>query len=157
MKITKTKIFTSIFMLIAMLAIAPLCYADKSDEKTSIEDVRQESQELIQALKSYSADQRDEAIRKSKSALENLDRRIDALEARIDNNWDKMNKSAREKARNSLKAVRKQRTKVAEWYGSLKSSSADAWLHMKKGFSDAYNTLYDAWEKSEKEFSSDKK
>ena len=155
MKLTKIKIFTSIFMLMAMLAIAPLCYADKSDEKTSIEDVRQESRELIQALKSYSADQRDEAIRKSKSALENLDRRIDALEARIDNNWDKMNESAREKARNSLKAVRKQRTKVAEWYGSLKSSSADAWLHMKKGFSDAYNALYDAWEKSEKEFSSE--
>lgn len=156
MKITRMKILTFIFILIAMLGIAPLCYADKSSEKTSIEDIRQETQELIQALKSYTADQRDEAIQKSKTALENLDRRIDALETRIDNNWDKMDKAAREKARNSLKAVRKQRTKVAEWCGSLKSSSEDAWAHMKKGFSDAYNALYDAWEKSEEEFSSGK-
>ena len=156
MKITKMKTLTFLFMLMTMLGIAPLCYADKSGEKTSIEDVRQETRELIQALKSYSADQRDEAIQKSKSTLENLDRRIDALETRIDNNWDKMNKAARENARNSLKEVRKQRTKVAEWYGSLKSSSEDAWAHMKKGFSDAYNALYDAWEKSEEEFSSGK-
>ena len=156
MKITKMKTLTFLLMLITMLGIAPLCYADKSGEKTSIEDVRQETRELIQALKSYSADQRDEAIQKSKSTLENLDRRIDALETRIDNNWDKMNKAARENARNSLKEVRKQRTKVAEWYGSLKSSSEDAWAHMKKGFSDAYNALYDAWEKSEEEFSSGK-
>ena len=150
------KTLTFIFMLIAMLGIAPLCYADKSSEKTSIEDIRQETQELIQALKSYTADQRDEAIQKSKTALENLDGRIDALETRVDNNWDKMDKAAREKARNSLKEVRKQRTRVAEWYGSLKSSSEDAWAHMKKGFSDAYNALYDAWEKSEEEFSSGK-
>jgi len=156
MKITRMKTLTFIFMLIAMLGIAPLCYADKSSEKTSIEDIRQETQELIQALKSYTADQRDEAIQKSKRALENLDRRIDALETRVDNNWDKMDKAAREKARNSLKEVRKQRTRVAEWYGSLKSSSEDAWAHMKKGFSDAYNALYDAWEKSEEEFSSGK-
>ena len=156
MKITRMKTLTFIFMLIAMLGIAPLCYADKSSEKTSIEDIRQETQELIQALKSYTADQRDEAIQKSKTALENLDGRIDELETRVDNNWDKMDKAAREKARNSLKEVRKQRTRVAEWYGSLKSSSEDAWAHMKKGFSDAYNALYDAWEKSEEEFSSGK-
>jgi hypothetical protein len=38
----------------------------------------------------------------------------------------------------------------------LKSSSADACEHMKKGFSDAYQKLYDAWEKTEKEFESKK-
>jgi len=38
----------------------------------------------------------------------------------------------------------------------MKTSSADAWERMKKGFSDAYKVLQDAWEKSEKEFSSKK-
>jgi hypothetical protein len=36
----------------------------------------------------------------------------------------------------------------------MKTSSADAWDHIKNGFSDAYKALADAWEKSEKEFSS---
>ena len=147
-----TKMIYSTFVLIAMLVITPLCYAESSKEKTSIKEVKQETQDLIQALGAYTADQRDEAVQRAKTALHNLDARIDSLETRIDNKWDQMNKAAREKARANLKALRKQRNKVAEWYGSLKASSAGAWEYMKKGFSDAYKALGDAWEKSEKEF-----
>jgi chromosome segregation ATPase len=111
---------------------------------------------LIQALGAYTADQRDEAVQRAKTALNNLDERIDALEKRIDDNWDQMNKAAREKARANLKALRKQRNEVAEWYGSLKTSSADAWEHIKKGFSDAYKALGDAWGKSAREFGTSK-
>jgi uncharacterized membrane-anchored protein YjiN (DUF445 family) len=154
MKFEKTSCCAFVFSLVAVFAIVPLCDAGTSNYKTSIEEVKQETQDLIQTLKAYSADQRDEAIQKTKSVLENIDQRIDALETRIDNNWDSMNRAARENARKSLKTLHKQRTKVAEWYGSMKSSSVDAWEHMKKGFSEAYEALYDAWEKSEKEFSS---
>ena len=92
-------------------------------------------------------------MQKAKEALNKLDKRIDALEAKIDKNWDKLNETARMYARENLKALRKQRNQVAEWYGSMKTSSDDAWDHMKNGFSDAYKALADAWEKSEKEFS----
>ncbi|MFO7784686.1 MAG: hypothetical protein ACQET7_15830 [Thermodesulfobacteriota bacterium] len=146
----------SMFMFIAMLVITPLCYAESSEEKTSIKEVKQETRDLIQALGSYTADQRDEAVQRTKTALNNLDEHIDALEKRVDDNWDKMNKAAREKARANLKALRKQRNEAAEWYGSLKTSSAGAWEHVKKGFSDAYKALGDAWEKSAKEFGADK-
>ena len=156
MKFEKAGCCVSIFLLITLFGIAPLSHAETSSEKTSIEEVKQETQDLIQTIKAYTADQRDEAIQKTKSALENLDKRIDSLETRIDNNWDNTNKTAREKVRLNLKALRKQRIKVAEWYGSLKNSSADAWGHMKKGFSDAYKALYDAWEKSEQAFRSEK-
>ena len=156
MKFEKAGCCVSIFFLIILFGIAPLSHAETSSEKTSIEEVKQETQDLIQTIKAYTADQRDEAIQKTKSALENLDKRIDSLETRIDNSWDNMNKAAREKARANLKYLRKQRIKVAEWYGGLKSSSVDAWEHMKKGFSDAYEAFSDAWEKAEKEFGSGK-
>lgn len=153
MKYEKTSCCAFILCLVAMFVVAQACNAETSSDKTSINEVKQDTQDLLQTLKDYSADQRDEAIQKTKSVLENIDKHIDALETRIDNNWDSMNKAAREKARDSLKALHKQRTKVAEWYGSMKSSSADAWKHMKQGFSDAFKALYNAWEKSEKEFS----
>jgi chromosome segregation ATPase len=156
MKFEKMNHCASMFILIAMLGITPLSYAETSSDKTSIKEVKQETQDLIQALKTYTADQRDEAIQKTKAALDNLDKRIDALETRIDNNWDKMDKAAREKARAGMKSLRKQRIQVAESYGSLKSSPGDAWEHMKKGFSNAYSDIYDAWKKAEKEFESDK-
>ena len=147
---------TVVVILIAVLGFAPLSYAETPTDETSIKQVKQETQDLIEALKAYSADQRDEAIHKSKAALDDLDKRIDALETRIDNNRDKMNKAAREEARSSLKSLRQQRVQLAEWYGGMKSSSSEAWEHMKKGFSSAFGAINDAWEKAEKEFESGK-
>jgi nitrate/TMAO reductase-like tetraheme cytochrome c subunit len=159
MKLQRTSRFVIEVVLIAVFGIVSGCSDQTSTDKTmaktdktTAKEVKQEMQDVLQALQGYAADQRDEAVRKTKTVLDNLDSRIDALETNIDNNWDRMDKAAREKARANLKALRKQRMELAEWYGSLKSSSADAWEHAKKGFSDAYKALSDAWEKAVNEF-----
>ena len=143
-------------VLIGTLGITPLCYAQASTDKTSIAAVKQETQELLQTLEAYTADQKDKAVDSTETALDKLDKRIDALEARVDESWDKMDKDARKKARDSLKALRNQRNQVAEWYGRLKGSTENTWDHIKEGFSDAYKELNDAWEKSANEFGSNK-
>jgi len=140
--------------LIGILGITPLCYAESSTEKTSIQELKQETQDFVQMLDAYTADQKDELMRNTKIALDKLDKRIDDVEASVDESWDKMDKDARKKSRDSLKALRKQRNQLAEWYGRLKSNTENASVHMKKGFSDAYEDLIDAWEKSENEFGS---
>lgn len=137
--------------MIATICFLPVSYAQASDDKTTIEDVKRETQELISKIKGYTADQRDEAIKQTNQALKKLDNRIDALETTISNNWDQIDKAAREKAQNSLKELRKQRIELAEWYGGLKNSSGSAWEQMKKGFSDAYQNIIDAWEKVKRE------
>ena len=123
----------------------------------SASEVKKETQELIEAVKSYTAEQRDEAMEKTRSALDNMDRRIDALKKRMDDDWDKMDKAARENAKKSMEELRKQREKVAEQYARFKGSATDTWENVKKGFSDAYQALYDSWEKSERQFGVDKK
>ncbi|GIT97758.1 hypothetical protein [Sulfurovum sp. TSL1] len=153
------KSYIHTLMLVGILGVTSSCYAqtenaNTSDTNTSIEEVKKESQDLLHAISSYTADKKDEAVQKAKDGLDNLDERIDTLESKIDKNWDEMSETARQETRESMRNLRKQRNKVAEWYGSMKTSSADAWEHMKKGFSDAYKVLEDAWEKSEKEFES---
>jgi septal ring factor EnvC (AmiA/AmiB activator) len=154
----KKSIFTPIVMaLIAALCCMPTASAQSGDDKATIEDVKQETRDLITALKSYTAEQRDEAIRQADQALKKLDSRIDALESRIDKNWDQMDKAAREKARASMQALHRQRTELAEWYGGFKNSSVSAWDQVKKGFSDAYQAFIDSWEKAEDEYKEDNK
>jgi hypothetical protein len=152
MKLTKTRHSACLLLLLAIFGLTSLCSAAPASDKTSLEDVKKESKDLLQTLKGYSAAQRDEAIARIKVTLDDLDQRITALEATIDANWEKMDKTARANARTSLQELRKERTDVAEWYGSLKSSSAEAWEQTKKVFSDAYKDLNEAWEKSEIEF-----
>ena len=137
---------TTMFV-IAMLCLGPLSYAQASNDNTTIQDVKQETQDLISKLKGYTTEQRDEAVKQTEQALKNLDNRIDALETHIYNGWDQMDKAAREDAQANLKELRRQRVELAEWYGSLKNSSASDWEQMKKGFSDAYQAVVDAWAK----------
>ncbi len=155
MEFKKIRLLAYIFTLAAFLCFTPLSFAGMSSD-TTFKDVKQETRDLVKALKSYTSDQRDEAIEKTKAALEDLDERIDELETRIDKNWDKMKQATRDKARANLKALHKMRIAVAEWYGSLKNSSADAWDHIITGISDAFTVFHESWENAEKEFESDK-
>jgi hypothetical protein len=148
---------------VALLGIATASPASQHEAakpesgKTTAKEVRQEMSDATEAIKGYTADKRDEAAAKAKAGLDALDARINALEARIDKNWEKMDKAAREKARNTLKELRKQRVEAAEWYGSLKNGTAEAWEQTKKGFSDAYTSLQRAWKKAERDYQEDGK
>jgi hypothetical protein len=135
-----------------MLLAASLACSAYAGEKGSIEDVKRETQDLLKALESYGANQRDEAVAQTRSALQRLDDRIDSLEARLDSNWEQMGAAARQSTRRSINALRKQRIEVAEWYGGLKSSSGDAWMHVKNGLAEAYRELSEAWKRAEQEF-----
>ena len=99
--------------------------------------------ETWEAIKHYSAEQRDEALQASGTAIQNLDRRIEALEAQGDAKWDEMSVSARDKWRSALRSLRKQRTELAEWYAALKHSSSTSWDGVKDAFYASFNGLRD--------------
>jgi hypothetical protein len=123
----------------------------QADVAPSAEEVRQKLGSAVDAIKSYSADKRDEAAQKAEAALDALDLRMDLLEKEIDRNWEKMDLAARERARRALSALQDERVKVAEWYGSLKSSTASAWEETRQGFVKAYQSLQRDWENAERE------
>ena len=140
-------------MAFSVMTNSPSVVAAEHD--TSFKEVKKESQELMQSLKSYSANQKDEAVQATKKALDKIDARIDRLEEDVRENWNEMDKATQEQTQESLRALHRQRNKVAEWYGSLKNSSAESWNHIKQGFSDAYQSVNDALEKSVEAFQSD--
>lgn len=150
-------IFRNMLTIAASLALAlavavPSQAALSPEDKTSIKDVKRETRELIKAIESYSAEQRDQAIQEIEVAIVRLDHRIDALQNRIDDQWEGMTAEAREKARSSLDDLQQQRKELAAWYSDLKNSSASAWADIRKGFSKAYRSINKAWEKALNEF-----
>lgn len=151
---------TLIFNVMAVMTFCffiPIAQARSGNDTVTSQDVKKETKELINTLQQYTAEQREQAVEETEKALKKLDVRIDELETRVDNNWDKMTQAARQKARDNLKALRQQRNELAEWYGSLKISSVDAWEQMKKGFTDAYQSMSDSWEKAKSEYDNDTK
>lgn len=142
--------------LIICLGISLFSAVSAADSKTSIDEINQQTRELLHSLKSYSAEQRDQAIAEADDVLEKLDERISVLHENMVDQWQQMDQAARDNAQVTLRALRKQRTQVAEWYGSLKTSSAGAWSQIMQGFSEAYGNLHEAWGKAEQEFNKEK-
>lgn len=127
-----------------------------ASDKATMGDVKKEVGEAAAAIKNYSAAQRDEALAKAKTVMDDLDAKIEKLQSSIHQRWGKMDQAARRKAQAALDELKRQRKRMAESYGALRRSSSGAWEQMKKGFADSYNDLHDAWQKAEQEFAEKK-
>lgn len=139
---------TAVFFAMGSVSFA----AQTSTNETGTKDVKEKVTEAARAIEKYSVDQRDEAVKKAKAALDDLDVRIDSVESQLNKKWDQMDQSARMKARAALAALRKQRNEVGEWYGGLKHGSSNAWEDVKKGFLKSYQGLRDTFDKVRSEF-----
>jgi uncharacterized protein YbjQ (UPF0145 family) len=121
--------------------------AQTKPAQTTAQDVKKQIAETVQAIKSYSIAQRDQAVQKAKEVLEDFDARINDLESQLSQKWDQMDQTARREALSSMASLRKQRNAVAEWYGGLKHGSKQAWEDVKAGFSKSFHDLGDAFNK----------
>jgi len=148
---TSMKTVAQMLISIAFMVTAAATAAT-NDEQPTISDVQQEMREAANAITGYSAKQRDKAINRVKISLSNLDAHIERLENRLDKKADRMDQAAREKATSTLKALRKQRNKVAEWYGGMQHSSTEAWQDIKTGFLKSYQSLQESFDKAKNEF-----
>ena len=126
--------------------------AQATPPNTTAQDVEKKVTDAVAAIKTYAIDQRDEALQKAKIVLDDIDARINDLESRLSQKWDQMDQAARQKAASHLAALRKDRNKVAEWYGGLKHGSSQAWEDVKTGFSKSSQDLQDAFKKAYDDF-----
>jgi len=128
---------------------------ERSTDTTDFDQVKREWAETLDALKNYSAAQRDSAVASAEQTLDAMDRRIELLETRTRQQWDKLTQSARESRETTLHTLRMQRNQVAEWYGGMKHSSVNAWESVKQGFIDSYVVLSDSFRKAWNELDDD--
>lgn len=147
----KMRYFIPTAFAVALLGAAPVTPVHAGSDQASIEEVQDETAEMIEHLKDYSVEQRDKAVEEINDGLAYLDARIDALEVRIEKGWDDMSESAQKNTRKSLKALKQQRAEVSDWFGRLKTSSDETWEDVKEGVADAYEELAEVWSDAEEE------
>ncbi|MBU2953818.1 hypothetical protein [Marinobacter sp. F3R08] len=142
-------------LALALAGMLPGAALAESSPDTSVESLKQETQELGKALKEYGSDQKEQAEESINRTLSALDQRIEELDKQLSENWDDMSDTARDRGQKSLESLREQRARVQNWYQELKASSASAWERARKGFSDAYEALSEQWGDTEDELDED--
>ncbi|HWA14272.1 MAG TPA: hypothetical protein VHA15_14360 [Burkholderiales bacterium] len=121
-------------------------------QDTTARDVGAKIGEAGAAIRNYTVEQRDEAVKNARAALDDLDARIERLAADIDAKWDKLDAAGRKKAYEAMDRLRKERNDAAEWMGALKHGSREAWGDVKNGFAKSYETLAKSFSKAKEEF-----
>jgi hypothetical protein len=104
-------------------------------EKTTREDVRKEVRDAVDAIKSYSADKRDEAVKRAKSALDDFDARMDKLEQK-----------AKEKQEKAVARLKERRKQVAKRYEEMKQATKEKWEKAKSRFLKSYQEMEEEYE-----------
>jgi hypothetical protein len=141
----------SVCTLAAQIVLSPLAIAaEPENPKLTAKDVSKRADETARAVGKYTIQQRDEALKSAKAALDDLDARLRSLDRKLDREWDQMDQAGRSKARAAQRALRQERDEVAEWYGGLKHSSADSWDEVKAGFVSSYEKLKASFAKARK-------
>jgi TolA-binding protein len=153
MKKQLNPLLTTVGLVFILVSTATLSLASHHEDGTTTSgDVKQETAEAYHTVLNFTVEQRDEAVADARKKLDKLDTRIDAMQNSLDKRWHKMTEAAQQKQQAALKTLREKRNEVAEWYGGLHHSSADAWDRVKKGFSDSYDRLEEAFDNARKEF-----
>jgi TolA-binding protein len=136
----------------AILAAALLAGAagpaasQQGDPFTTRQEVREEIDQAMEAVGAYSAQERDQALARARSALDRLDAEIERREHALREDWSEMSEQAREAARARLAELREARNRLGERYGALQAGTADAWDELTEGFAGAWDAFSEAWD-----------
>lgn len=139
-----------------LLMVAVPAQSDSGEETTEPDpSMEKEWNETMEALGSYTAEQRDSAVEAGRKTLDAMDERLEKMQAWTQKHWNSLSEETREERTEMLKAMREQRNEAAEWYGAMKHGTAEAWDSTKQGFITSYDKLQNAYHSAVDSFESD--
>jgi len=157
---SKTLCWKGMFVLPALILLFGVASvsmaAHHEGQKTTASDVKEDAMETYDALKSYTLEQRNEAVIFAQKKINKLDVRIAEMRKTVNEKWQDMSKATQEKTRETLDTLSKEREDLAEWLGGIRYSSKEAWEDVKKGFADSYDRMEKAFEEASKDLTNEK-
>lgn len=122
-----------------------------SKEQAPNREVKQEVNEAVESIRSYSYERRQEAMAVARRSMDELDAQFDKLQAQSSAQWTAMSEATRTRSQRTAEALRRQRNALSEWYGGMRQSSSAAWEEVKAGFIASYHDLSTAMRKARDE------
>ena len=140
-----------LFTLLGAAALAVGC--DRSEKSTTetreatsqqFDKVKTETKEAAQDMKDYAYAQKAEFVGKMQSQLDEINRDLDQLAAKI----EKSNDAAKAEAKPKLQALRDQTAKLSKQLDEVKNASESTWDDVKAGFKQGYSELKDGFQQA---------
>lgn len=136
------------FAIVVIAGSVP-ALAQQSDEMVTSDEVKAEISQAMDAVRAYTVQQRDEALVTAHEGLVKLDAEIERREKALRENWAELDEATREEYGATVSTLRAARNELGERVGALQTGSADAWVELKQGFSNAYDAFEARWREAD--------
>jgi len=130
-------------LVIAFLSIAAFAVGCNKEQTPSqqIEKVKTETKQAAQDMKDYTFAQKAEFVKQMQIQLDNLNRDLDQLAAKIESSSDAVKAEAQPK----LQALRDQAAQLNKQLDEVKNATESTWDSVKAGFQKAYEATKDGF------------
>ena len=137
----KNKTLVITFLSIAAFAVG--CNKEQKEQTTSqqIENVKTETKQAAQDMKDYTFAQKAEFVKQMQIQLDNLNRDLDQLAAKIESSSDAVKAEAQPK----LQALRDQAAQLNKQLDEARNATESTWDSVKAGFQKAYEATKDGF------------
>lgn len=131
---------TTCLLSAAFLFLAGAANA-QTDAAPSLEEVRTEVAEAMEAIAAYSEAQREAAEAEARTVLDQMDAAVSARQREMRDAWSEMTEQAREDANARLAVLQSALIDLAERVGKLQAGADSAWVELNKGLMAAWEEL----------------
>ena len=142
--IMKHTVLAVTFLALTAFVVGCKPSAEESPKPTSqqFDKVQKETQAAAQDMKDYTLAQKAEFVAKMQGQLDEINRDLDQLAAKI----EKANDAAKAEATPKLQALRNQTAKLGKQLDEAKNATESTWGDVKAGFKKGYNELSDGFQ-----------
>lgn len=132
-----------------MLVTTSLSWADTQgvpNVKTPDPDkVSTQMEENLEDIQEFTVEQKNDAMRTARHALDDLDQQITLLQSEIDSRWQDLSQQARLDKQSAMATLKEQRAELETRYQALQQAGADNWDAAKVKFAQGWEAVKQSW------------
>ncbi|MBU86279.1 hypothetical protein [Alcanivorax sp.] len=110
------------------------------------EKVTAQMEDTLEEIQAFTVEQKNDAMRAARHALDDLDRQITLLQSEIDSRWQGLSQQARLDKQSAMATLKEQRAELESRYQALQQASADNWEAAKVKFSRGWDAVKQSWQ-----------
>ena len=110
------------------------------------EKVTAQMEDTLEEIQAFTVEQKNDAMRAARHALDDLDRQITLLQSEIDSGWKELSQQARLDKQSAMAALKEQRAELETRYQALQQAGADNWEAAKVKFSQGWEAAKQSWQ-----------
>lgn len=110
------------------------------------EKVATQMEATMEDIREFTVEQKNDAMRTARHALDELDQQITLLQSEIDSRWQDLSQQARLDKQSAMATLKEQRAELEVRYQALQQAGADNWEAAKAKFSQGWEAVKQTWQ-----------